>query len=71
MRCLMMVGSSGFGFLVLAHHWGTMAGAPVFGVLGALAAHKIVQFATGRNALPALPVADDLVMTGPEPVGTG
>src|SRR6201998_3885880 len=49
-RCLMMVGSSGFGFLVLAHHWGTMAGAPVVGVLGALAAHKIGQFATRRHA---------------------
>ena len=70
-RCVMMVASSGFGFLVLAHHWGTMAAAPVFGVLGALAAHKIVQFATGRNAVPALPAADDLMMTGPEPVMTG
>ena len=70
-RCLMMVASSGFGFLVLAHHWGTMAAAPVFGVLGALAAHKIVQFATRRDALPALPVADDRTMTGPQPVMTG
>jgi hypothetical protein len=48
-----------------------MAAAPVFGVLGALAAHKIVQFATGRSALPVLPVADDLTMAGPQPVLTG
>src|ERR1700740_517372 len=65
-RCLMMVGSSGFGFLVLAHHWGTMAGAAGFGVLGALAAPKIVQFATTRSALPVLPVADDLTITVPQ-----
>jgi hypothetical protein len=57
-RVLMLVASSGFGFLVLAHHWGTMAAAPVFGVLGALAAHKIFQFVTGRGALPVLPAAD-------------
>jgi hypothetical protein len=48
-----------------------MAAAPVFGVLGALATHKIVQFATGRNAHPGLPVADDRTMTGPQPVMTG
>ena len=66
-RSLMLVASSGFGFLVLAHHWGTMAAAPAFGILGALAAHKLVQFATGRSALP---VVDD-ALTGPQPVTTG
>jgi Rhomboid-like protein len=59
-RLLMLVASSGFGFLVLAHHWGTMAAAPAFGVLGALAAHKIVQLGAGRGAL-----------TAPQPVATG
>ena len=64
-RLLMMVASSGFGFLVLAHHWGTMAAAPVFGVLGALAAHNIVQLVARRNRL-----VDD-TLTGPQPVMTG
>lgn len=67
-RCLMLAASSGFGFLVLAHHWGTMAAAPACGVLGALAAHKVVRFAAGRSALPLL---DDDTMTGPQPVMTG
>ena len=67
-RSLMLVASSGFGFLVLAHHWGTMAAAPAFGVLGALAAHKLVQFATGRSAPPVL---DGDALTGPQPVTTG
>ena len=59
-RLLMLVASSGFGFLVLAHHWGTMAAAPAFGVLGALAAHKIVQLGAARAALAA-----------PQPVAAG
>jgi Rhomboid-like protein len=70
-RCLMMVASSGFGFLVLAHHWGTMAAAPVFGVLGALAAHKVVQIAAGRKSMPVPPVAEDSLVAGPQPVMTG
>ena len=49
-RCLMLVASSGFGFLVLAHHWGTMAAAPVFGVLGAVAAHKLYRLIGLRMA---------------------
>ena len=69
-RCLMLAASSGFGFLMLAHHWGTLAAAPTFGIVGALAAHKIVQLVTGRSALPVLPVADD-TLTGPQPVMTG
>jgi rhomboid family protein len=67
-RSLMLVASSGFGFLVLAHHWGTMAAAPAFGVLGAFVAHKLVQFATGRSALPVL--AGE-ALTGPQPVTAG
>ncbi|KKC01868.1 rhomboid-like protein [Mycobacterium nebraskense] len=67
-RCLMLAASSGFGFLMLAHHWGTMAAAPAFGVLGALAAHKLVQFATRRSALRVL---DDHALTGPQPATAG
>jgi hypothetical protein len=70
LRFMMLAASSGFGFLMLAHHWGTMAAAPAFGILGALAAHKIYQFVTGRSALPVLPVVDD-TLTGPQPVVTG
>ncbi|WP_374021547.1 rhomboid-like protein [Mycobacterium sp. HNNTM2301] len=65
-RILMLAASSGFGFLLLAHHWGTMAGAPVFGILGALAAHKIVQFATARGA-----ALDDEALSSPQPVTAG
>ncbi|ORV82729.1 hypothetical protein AWC11_02235 [Mycobacterium interjectum] len=70
LRMLMLAASAGFGFLMLAHHWGTMAAAPVFGVLGALVAHKVFQFVTGRAALPALPMADD-TLAAPQPVATG
>jgi hypothetical protein len=69
-RRLMLAASSGFGFLVLAHHWGTMAAAPAFGILGALTAHKIFQFVTARGGRPVLPVVDD-ALTGPQPVVTG
>jgi hypothetical protein len=69
-RLLMLAASSGFGFLVLAHHWGTMAAAPVFGVLGAVAAHKAFRFVTGRSELPVLPAPDD-VLTGPQPALAG
>lgn len=70
-RCLMLAASAGFGFLMLAHHWGTMAAAPAFGVLGALAAHKIVQLGAGRIGLQVLPVADDETLTRPQPVLAG
>ena len=66
-RCLMLAASSGFGFLMLAHHWGTMAAAPAFGILGALVADKVVQFATGRSALPVL----DDALAGPQPATAG
>jgi hypothetical protein len=42
-----------------------MAAAPVFGVLGALAAHNIVQLVARRRRL-----VDD-TLTGPQPVMTG
>ncbi|MDD4867256.1 MAG: hypothetical protein PHQ28_09110 [Mycobacterium sp.] len=63
-RLAMLAGSFGFGFLLLAHHWATMAAAPIFGVLGALVAYKLDRVLT-RNALPA--DRDPL----PEPVMTG
>ncbi len=70
-RRLMLAAASGFGFLILAHHWGTMAAAPAFGLLGAFAAHKIAQFVTGRSALPVVPAGDEDALTGPQPVVTG
>lgn len=63
-RCLMLAASSGFGFLVLAHHWGSMAAALVFGVLGAVVAHWSVRLIAARTSLPADP------LTGPQPVVT-
>jgi hypothetical protein len=49
-RFLMLAASSGFGFLVLAHHWGTMAAAPAFGLLGAVVAHTLVKLIASRMA---------------------
>jgi hypothetical protein len=69
--CLMLAASSGFGFLVLAHHWGTMAAAPVCGALGAFVACKIAQLRTARNSLPAPAPADEDSLTGPQPVMAG
>ena len=64
-RRLMLVASSGFGFLVLAHHWGTMAAAPAFGVLGAFVAYKVAKFVPGRGTpvVPAEGPADPLPVT--------
>jgi hypothetical protein len=70
LRLVMLAASSGFGFLVLAHHWGTMAAAPAFGLLGAFVAHKVFQYATGRRALPVLPAVEDS-LTAPQPVAAG
>ncbi len=50
-RSLMLVASSGFGFLLLAHEWVTMAGVPVFGLLGALVADRAARFAKARGVL--------------------
>jgi len=69
-RFLMLAASSGFGFLILAHHWGTMAAASAFGLLGALAAYKIGQLAAGCRVLPVLPAPDD-ALTGPQPATVG
>lgn len=69
-RRLMLAASSGFGFLMLAHHWGTMAAAPAFGLLGAFVAYKVAKFATARRSLPLPPVAEE-TLTGAEPVVVG
>ena len=51
-RRLMLVASVGFGFLLLAHEWGTMAGAPLFGLLGAVVADRVAHFAATRGSVP-------------------
>jgi hypothetical protein len=68
---VMLAASSGFGFLVLAHHWGTMAAAPVCGALGAFVAYKIAQFGRARISLRASVAQDDDSLTGPQPVIAG
>jgi hypothetical protein len=50
-RRLMLVASSGFGFLLLAHEWSTMAAVPVFGLFGALVADRAARFAGARRVL--------------------
>jgi hypothetical protein len=70
-RCLMLIASAGFGFLVLAHHWGTLAAGPAVGVLGAFVAYKIAQFRAARR--PGLGVLEDAEVTliASQPVVTG
>jgi hypothetical protein len=64
-RCLMLAASSGFGFLMLAHHWGTMAAVPAFGLVGALAAHQLVRLIRLRTApSEATLVAQQPVLAG-------
>jgi hypothetical protein len=68
---VMLVASSGFGFLVLAHHWGTMAAAPIAGALGALVAYQIAQFRGTRGTLPGPVATEDPSLIGPQPVLAG
>jgi hypothetical protein len=64
-RLLMLLASSGFGFLVLAHHWGTMAAAAAFGLVGALAVQLLVRLTRWRTApSEATLVAAQPVLTG-------
>lgn len=49
-RCLMLLNSAGFGFLVLAHSMVGMATSAVCGVVGAAAAHLVA-----RRYIPATP----------------
>ena len=69
LRLVMLVNASGFGFLILAHHWGPMAATAAFGALGAFVAHQIVQFYGARRAAPAAPV--EAALADPQPVPTG
>ncbi len=70
-RCMMLVASAGFGFLLLAHHWATMAAAPVFGVLGALVAYQIDRLVTARGWLPGSAAGATAPLTGTQPATTG
>ncbi|SOX53747.1 hypothetical protein MAAFP003_2422 [Mycobacterium ahvazicum] len=67
----MLVASSGFGFLVLAHHWATMAAAPVFGSLGAFAAYKLAQLRASRNPAPIVAADDGEASTALQPALVG
>ena len=64
-RFLMLAASSGFGFLILAHHWGTMAAVPAFGLVGALAAHRLVRLTRLRTA------PSEAALVALQPVQTG
>ena len=70
-RLFMLVNSTGFGFLVLAHHWWGMAATLVFGLLGAGVAYAIARFSSARrSAVPPPPEGEDS-LTGRLPVATG
>jgi hypothetical protein len=70
-RLFMLVNSTGFGFLVLAHDWWGMAATLVFGLLGAGVAYTIAQFTSARrSAAPSPPEGEDS-LTGRQPVATG
>jgi hypothetical protein len=68
---LMLVASSGFGFLVLAHHWVTLAAVPVVGAVGAFVAYKSTQRWRDRRAARAPAVLDEDSSTGAQPVLAG
>jgi hypothetical protein len=69
-RYLMLAASSGFGFLMLAHHWGTLAATPVFGLVGAFVAYRVARLAGGRR-LTAMPLDIDDTPAGPQPAIAG
>lgn len=48
-RCLMLLGSAGFGFLMLAHSMWGMAAGIAFGASGALVAHLVGSRFAGRT----------------------
>jgi len=68
---LMLVASSGFGFLVLAHHWVTLAAVPVVGSVGAFVGYKITQLSRARRAVPARDAQHEDSLTGSQPVLAG
>ncbi len=67
----MLVASSGFGFLVLAHGWATMTTAPVVGALGAFVTYKTVQLRDARTTLPESAANNEEAPTGQQPVLVG
>jgi CHASE2 domain-containing sensor protein len=68
---VMLVASSGFGYLVLAHHWGTMAAVPVVGALVAFVAYKVAQLRAAPDAPSAAAAGDAAALTGPQAVLVG
>jgi hypothetical protein len=64
LRYLLLAVAWGFGFLMLAHTWWTMAAGLAFGALGALAAYAIAQLSAVRSSPP------EATLTGPQPVMT-
>lgn len=67
-RLFMLVNASGFGFLILAHHWGSMAAELGSGALGAFVAYRIARFIR-RRAVPVSPV--EAALTCAQPILTG
>jgi len=61
-RCLMLLMSAGFGFLILAHSWWAMGAALALGLLGAFAAYRFIPRRSVRNSAP------EDARTGPLPV---
>jgi hypothetical protein len=70
-RLFMLVNSTGFGFLVLAHHWWGMAATLVFGLLGAGVAYAIARFSWARGSAGPSPLEGEDNLTGRLPVVTG
>jgi hypothetical protein len=70
-RLFMLVNSAGFGFLMLAHHWGSMAATLASGLLGAFTAYWITQRRQSR--VTSLSSAAEQVdsLARPQPVMTG
>jgi hypothetical protein len=69
-RAFMLMNSAGFGFLVLAHHWWSMAIVLGFGAvgaaLGAFAVHRVARLRASRVELPASVPEDGDALAGPE-----
>ena len=71
LRLFMLVNSTGFGFLLLAHHWWGMAATLVFGLLGAVAAYTIARFRSLRSSAVLSRLDGEDTLTGRRPVATG
>jgi hypothetical protein len=70
-RLFMLLNSAGFGFLVLAHHWGSMAATLAAGLIGAFAAYSFAQRMRARRIQLQGAAGQDESLTGPRPVMTG